>query len=199
MNDSLDYGWWLNSIAWEVSQWITISQEHINAIRESEQQSAQAAAQRKQSKVTASWLSSFLSFVFKSIYNNDELHQSIYQTFFVHKNSDSWLLERHKTINTELLVGLFVAFYPQKAKEFWLISIYERYYDFYSPLNLSKYLHSIKAMMHAFWWYQNSINHIAYIQCLAYIIVYFKQAWKQDALPHTGHALWQLIQEHVYK
>jgi hypothetical protein len=75
------------------------------------------AAQRQHSRAVNTGIAQFLTFLLKSIYVNDALTQALYQCFFIKKSAQSGIKEHNKSINNELLVGIFVAFYPQKTKE----------------------------------------------------------------------------------
>lgn len=182
---------------WGVQQGVNITQEDINTAQEWVQKSAQMAAQRQHSRTVNGWIAQFLSFLFKSVYVNDALTKSLYECFFIKKSVQSGIKEHNKSINNELLVGLFVPFYPQKTKELWLIKIFDSTYDFYSPLSLEKYLHSVKWMMHHFRGYEQ-INQVAFVQLLAYILYHYQQA-RWPALPTSKEALGNLIQQSIYR
>jgi hypothetical protein len=95
-------------------------------------------------------------------------------------------------------VGIFVAFYPQKTKELWLIKLFDSTYDFYSPLTLEKYLHSVKGMMHHFRGYEQ-INQVAFVQLIAYILHHYQQARGPAGLPTSWQELGNLIQHKIYR
>jgi hypothetical protein len=181
-----------------VSGNVEANQEEVNRITESVKKAAQIAGQSAHSKKINANLAQFLVFLLNILDANTFLIEKIFATFFVTTQPEKNIVEYKKDINTEMLVGCFAPLFPAKIAEMNLLDMYNKYYDFHSPVTLSKYLHAIKGMMHAFNGYQ-TLQQIQFTECITSIIASFPQVFPPTQLPSSKGELGQQIVQSLWR
>jgi len=100
-----------------------VSEEAIKRVQEQGKKAKQAQQDIKQDKDVNDKLAKFLSFLLKNI-KQERLIQLLYNTFFKVKHPHSDIVYLRKTINSKIIVGVFVPFYPNQAKEYKITELY---------------------------------------------------------------------------
>jgi len=102
-----------------------ITEDAVKRVQEQGKQAKQAQQEIKQDKKTNAGLSDFLTFIIRSI-KNENLINLLYNTFFKVKHPENNITYLRKNINTKVIIGIFVPFYTQKAQEYKVTPLYEK-------------------------------------------------------------------------
>ncbi|MEI6673015.1 MAG: hypothetical protein WCL02_06950 [bacterium] len=112
-----------------------------------DQKKAQQVGQEiKNDKATNGKYAKFLTFLLKDI-KNDHLIRQIYQVFFKTKHEETDLVHLRKSMNTIVVVGIFMPFYQEEIKELELNIVYQDIFTFDGDIYLTKYIEYIKQLL----------------------------------------------------
>lgn len=101
-----------------------ISEEAVKRVQEQGKKAKQAQQAIKKDKDTNTKLSAFLTFLLKDI-KNEKLVSLLYNTFFKVKHPQSDIVYLRKSINTKVIVGIFVPFYKTQAEQYKVRDLYK--------------------------------------------------------------------------
>lgn len=87
-----------------------------------------------------------MAFLLRDI-KNDALVKQIYHTFFKTRHDETDLVHLRKSMNTIVVVGMFMPFYQAEIQQLGLETIYQdiRYFD--GDVHLTKYITYIKQLL----------------------------------------------------
>jgi hypothetical protein len=100
----------------------------------------------KQDKATNAKFANFLTFLLKDI-KNDHLVKQIYHVFFKTRHEETDLVHLRKSMNTIVVVGMFMPFYQNEIKELELESVYQDIWNFDGNVDITRYIHFIKKLL----------------------------------------------------
>ncbi|HBB04845.1 TPA: hypothetical protein DCZ39_08430 [Patescibacteria group bacterium] len=78
---------------------------------------------------------------------NDHVIKQIYTVFFKTRNEETELVHLRKSMNTVVVVGIFMPFYQEEIKELELQSFYQDIFYFDGDIHLTKYIEYIKKLL----------------------------------------------------
>jgi len=138
--DDLD-SWW--GVREDVNK---VTEEAVRRVQDDQKKAQQVGQDIKKDKATNNKFAKFLTFLLKDI-KSDTLLKQIYHTFFKTRHEETDLVHLRKSMNTIVVVGMFVPFYQEEIKELELEWIYQdiRYFD--GDVYLTKYIDFIKHLL----------------------------------------------------
>lgn len=116
-----------------------VTEEAVQRVQSQSKQAKQIAQQIKKDKALNTLLAHFLTFLMKTI-QDEELIKAIVATFFKTTNPKNQIVYLRKDINTYVVVGFFVPFFLEKAKELKVLSFYETLGAENASLSLQSYI-----------------------------------------------------------
>ena len=132
---------------WEVREDVNkVTEEAVKRVQDDQKKAQQIGQDIKKDKATNDRFAKFLTFLLKDI-KSDILMKQIYQTFFKTRNEETDLVHLRKSMNTIVVVGMFVPFYQPEIKELWLESVYQDIWNFDGDVNLTEYINYIKQLL----------------------------------------------------
>ncbi len=132
---------------WEVREDTNkVTEEAVRRIQDDQKKAQQIGQEIKKDKANNDKLAQFLGFLLKEI-KNDAIMRQLYTVFFKTRHPESDLVHLRKSINTVVVVGIFVPFYQAETKELGLESMYEEIFSFDGNNNLTKYIKYIKHLL----------------------------------------------------
>ena len=123
-----------------------VTEEAVRRVQDDQKKAQQVGQDIKKDKATNNKFAKFLTFLLKDI-KSDTLLKQIYHTFFKTRHEDTDLVHLRKSMNTIVVVGMFVPFYQEEIKELELEWVYQdlRYFD--GDVYLTKYIDFIKHLL----------------------------------------------------
>jgi hypothetical protein len=118
----------------------------VRRVQADQKKAQQVGQEIKNDKSTNSKFAKFLTFLLKDI-RNDHLLKQIYHTFFKTRHEETDLVHLRKSMNTIVVVGMFVPFYQNEIKELGLESFYQDIFVFDGNIDLTRYIHYIKSLL----------------------------------------------------
>lgn len=112
----------LGNVRSDVNQ---VTEEAVQRIQAQSKQAKQVAQQIKKDKAINTQLANFLTLLMRTI-DNEELIQAMVATFFKTTNPKNQITYLRKDINTYVIVGFFVPFFPNEAESFHILGFYEQ-------------------------------------------------------------------------
>ena len=100
----------------------------------------------KKDKATNEKFAKFLTFLLKDI-KSDTVIKQIYHVFLKTKHEETDLVHLRKSMNTVVVVGMFVPFYQDEIKELGLESNYQDIFAFRGDIDLTEYINYIKHLL----------------------------------------------------
>lgn len=158
---------------WEVREDVNkVTEEAVRRVQDDQKKAQQVGQDIKKDKATNNKLAKFLTFLLKDI-KSDTLMKQIYHTFFKTRHEETDLIHLRKSMNTMVVVGMFVPFYQWEIKELELESIYQDIFYFDWDINLTKYINYIKQLLPK---YHDNINidKQEFTKLLTYISEYYQ-------------------------
>ena len=158
---------------WEVREDTNkVTEEAVRRVQDDQKKAQQIGQDIKKDKATNDRFAKFLTFLLKDI-KSDILMKQIYQTFFKTRNEETELIHLRKSMNTIVVVGMFVPFYQPEIKELELSSIYQDIWNFDGDVNLTEYINYIKQLLPK---HHDNINidKQEFIKLLTYISEYYQ-------------------------
>lgn len=122
-----------------------VTEEAVRRVQEDQKKAKQVGQQIQADHAANLKLAKFLWFLVQSI-QDEHLIKSLYETFFKVKHPETQVTYLRKTINTPVVVWIFVPFYISEVKDAGLEDIYGQIYDFRAPLSLSNYVSYLKTL-----------------------------------------------------
>lgn len=173
MANEVSWIWeWLD-VWWQVRSDVNkVTEEAVRRVQDNQKKAQQIAKQIKDEKDINNNLAKFLSFIIKEV-KNDHIIKSVYNVFFKIKNPKTDTIFLRKSINTLVIVWLFVPFYPKQMQEMNIFWFYEDIFDSTSKINLTKYINYLKKLSKK---YHDNIplDKNEFIDLLSNILQYFK-------------------------
>lgn len=123
-----------------------VTEEAVRRVQDDQKKAQQVGQDIKQDKTTNNKFAKFLAFLLKDI-KSDTLVKQIYHTFFKTRNEETDLVHLRKSMNTILVVGMFVPFYQEESKELELESLYQNMWYADGEIHLTKYINYIKQLL----------------------------------------------------
>ena len=123
-----------------------VTEEAVRRVQADQKKAQQVGQEIKNDKSTNSKFAKFLTFLLKDI-RNDHLLKQIYHTFFKTRHEETDLVHLRKSMNTIVVVGMFVPFYQNEIKELGLESFYQDIFVFDGNIDLTRYIHYIKSLL----------------------------------------------------
>lgn len=87
-----------------------VTEEAVRRVQDDQKKAQQVGQDIKKDKATNNKLAKFLTFLLKDI-KSDTLMKQIYHTFFKTRHEETDLIHLRKSMNTMVVVGMFVPFY----------------------------------------------------------------------------------------
>ena len=132
---------------WEVREDTNkVTEEAVRRVQDDQKKAQQVGQEIKKDKATNDKFAKFLTFLLKDI-RSDILVRQIYHVFFKTRHEETNLVHLRKSINTIIVVGMFMPFYQNEIKELELESIYQEIWDFDGNVQLTKYIDYIKHLL----------------------------------------------------
>lgn len=148
-----------------------VTEEAVRRVQD-DQKAQQVGQQIQQDKATNNKFANFLAFLLSDI-KSDTLIKQIYHTFFKTIDQETELTHLKTSINTIVVVGMFVPFYPTEIKELVLESIYQDIWNFDEDAYLTNYIAYIKQLLPKY--HDNVIiDKIEFTKLLKYIAEYYQ-------------------------
>lgn len=123
-----------------------VTEEAVRRVQDDQKKAQQVGQEIKNDKATNGKYAKFLTFLLKDI-KNDHLIRQIYQVFFKTKNEETDLVHLRKSMNTIVVVGIFMPFYQEEIKELELHTVYQDIFTFDGDIYLTKYIEYIKQLL----------------------------------------------------
>lgn len=123
-----------------------VTEEAVRRVQDNQKKAQQVGQQIKDDKANNSKFAKFLAFLLKDI-KNDHLVRQIYHTFLKTRHKETDLIHLRKSMNTIVVVGIFVPFYQEEIKELQLETNYQEIFDFNGDIHLTKYIRYIKELL----------------------------------------------------
>ncbi len=123
-----------------------VTEEAVRRVQDNQKKAQQVGQDIKDDKATNSKFASFLTFLLRDI-KSDTLIKQLYHTFFKTRNEETDLVHLRKSMNTIVVVGMFVPFYQEEIKALNLESTYQDIFSFDNEINLTKYITYIKNLL----------------------------------------------------
>ncbi|EKD25609.1 MAG: hypothetical protein ACD_80C00012G0025 [uncultured bacterium (gcode 4)] len=135
------------NVWWEVREDSNkITEAAIRRIQDDQKKAQQVSQDIKNDKATNAKFAKFLAFLLKDI-KNDHVIKQIYTVFFKTRNEETELVHLRKSMNTVVVVGIFMPFYQEEIKELELQSFYQDIFYFDGDIHLTKYIEYIKKLL----------------------------------------------------
>jgi len=132
---------------WQVREDVNkVTEEAVRRIQDDQKKAQQVGQDIKQDKATNNKFAKFLAFLLKDI-KDDTVIKQIYTTFFKTRHTETDLVHIRKSMNTIVVVGIFMPFYPAEIKELELESVYQEIWNFDGNVYLTKYIEYIKQLL----------------------------------------------------
>ena len=136
---------WLD-VSWQVRSDVNkVTEEAVRRVQDNQKKAQQIAKQIKDEKDINNNLAKFLSFILKEV-KNDDIIKSVYNVFFKIKNPKTDTTYLRKSINTFVIVWLFVPFYTKQMEEMNIIWFYQDILDSKEDISLTKYINYLKKL-----------------------------------------------------
>lgn len=136
---------WLD-VGWQVRSGVNkVTEEAVRRVQDNQKKAQQIAKQIKDEKDINNNLAKFLSFILKEV-KNDDIIKSVYNVFFKIKNPKTDTTYLRKSINTFVIVWLFVPFYTKQMEEMNIIWFYQDILDSKEDISLTKYINYLKKL-----------------------------------------------------
>jgi len=123
-----------------------VTEEAVRRVQDDQKKAQQVGQDIKKDKATNDKFAKFLTFLLRDI-KNDTIIRQLYQTFFKTPNEETELVHLRKSINTIVVVGMFVPFYQEEIKELQLESSYQDIFNFDGEIYLTKYIEYIRQLL----------------------------------------------------
>jgi len=148
-----------------------VTEEAVRRVQDNQKKAQQVGQDIKKDKATNDKFAKFLTFLLKDI-QSDTLVKQIYHTFLKTRHEETDLVHLRKSMNTVVVVGIFMPFYQEEIKDLELESIYQDIRDFDRDVHLTKYINYIKNLLPK---HHNNIviDKQEFIKLLAYIAEYY--------------------------
>lgn len=158
---------------WEIREDTNkVTEEAIRRIQDNQKKAQQIGQDIKQDKATNEKFAKFLTFLLKDI-KSDILLKQIYHTFLKTPQEEIEEIHLRKSMNTIVVVGMFIPFYQTESKELELESIYQDIRNFDENIQLTKYIGYIKQLLPKF--HDNiNIDKKEFTKLLTYIAEYYE-------------------------
>jgi len=130
-----------------------VTEQDKKRIQENSQKAKQTAQQIKKDKKINNDIANFLSYLLKSL-SNDQIISWIYNVFFKVKNPKNDITYLRKNPNNVVIIWIFAPFYVENLKQFNLFGFFDEIYDFNDELNLDWYIKYLKKLS---WQYHDNI------------------------------------------
>ncbi len=132
---------------WQVREDMNkVTEEAVRRVQENQKKAQQVSQDIKNDKATNAKFARFLTFLLKEI-KNDQLIRQIYQVFFKTRNAETDLVHLRKSMNTIVVVWMFVPFYQSEIRELGLMAAYQDIFTFDQEISLTKYIEFIKRLL----------------------------------------------------
>lgn len=122
-----------------------VTEEAVRRVQDDQKKAQQVGQQIKDDKITNTKLAEFLSFLLKNI-KDEQVIKGLYETFFKVTHPQTHMMYLRKNINTIVIVWMFVPFYVEQSKKYWLHTLFAPIYDFDLPISLSSYITYLKLL-----------------------------------------------------
>lgn len=122
-----------------------VTEQDIKRVHNDQKKAKQIQWDIKKDKDQNNKLAEFLAFLLRDI-QNDKLISILYQTFFKTKDQSTDIEYLRKSINSIVIVGMFVPFYKTHIEQLWLANLFDKIYDFHSVIDLKNYIEYIKKL-----------------------------------------------------
>jgi type IV secretory pathway VirB6-like protein len=138
LGEGLDIGW---APRQDVNK---VTEEAVKRIQEESKKAKHIQQQIQQDKQANNKLANFLSFLIKTI-KDENIIATLYDLFFKTKHPKTGTTYLRKKINTLVIIWFFFPFYLSEAEKIWISSFFE---DLLSkePMNLTWYINYIKKL-----------------------------------------------------
>lgn len=123
-----------------------VTEEAVRRVQEDQKKAQQVGQEIKSDKVINDKLANFLTFLLREI-KNDHIIKQIYHVFLKTKHEETNLVHLRKSMNTLLLVGMFIPFYQEKTKELEIAAFYKDIFVFDDTIDLTRYISYIKQLL----------------------------------------------------
>lgn len=123
-----------------------VTEEAVRRVQDDQKKAQQVGQDIKKDKATNAKFAKFLEFLLRDI-KNDALVKQIYHTFFKTRHEETDLIHLRKSMNTIVVVGMFVPFYQAEIKDLELDAVYQDLRDFDGEVHLTKYIAFIKQLL----------------------------------------------------
>jgi len=123
-----------------------VTEEAVRRVQDNQKKAQQVSQDIKKDKTMNDKFAKFLTFLLKDI-KNDHLIKQIYHTFFKTRHEETDLVYLRKSMNTIVVVGIFIPFYQKEIKELGLDNIYQDIFTFDKEVDLTKYINYIKHLL----------------------------------------------------
>jgi len=134
-------GWW--EIREDTNK---VTEEAVRRVQDNQKKAQQVGQDIKNDKATNNKFAKFLAFLLKDI-RNDGVVKQIYHTFFKTRHEETDLVHLRKSMNTIVVVGIFMPFYQTEIKELELDSVYQDIWSFNGNVQLTEYISYIKQLL----------------------------------------------------
>lgn len=123
-----------------------VTEEAVRRVQDNQKKAQKVGQDIKKDKATNNKFATFLAFLLREI-KNDALVKQIYHTFFKTRHEETDMIHLRKSMNTIVVVGMFVPFYQDEIKQLGLDETYKdiRYFD--GDVHLTKYITYIKQLL----------------------------------------------------
>jgi hypothetical protein len=123
-----------------------VTEEAVRRIQDNQKKAQQVGQEIKNDKATNNKFANFLTFLLKDI-KNDHLIKQIYQVFLKTRHEETDLVHLRKSMNTIIVVWIFMPFYQNEIKDLGLQAIYQDIFTFDGDIYLTKYIDYIKVLL----------------------------------------------------
>jgi len=123
-----------------------VTEEAVRRIQDNQKKAQQVGQEIKNDKATNNKFANFLTFLLKDI-KNDHLIKQIYQVFFKTRHEETDLVHLRKSMNTIIVVWIFMPFYQNEIKDLGLQGTYQDIFTFDGDIYLTKYIDYIKVLL----------------------------------------------------
>jgi len=156
-----------------------VTEEAVRRVQENQKKAQQIGQDIKKDKATNNKFAKFLTFLLKDI-KSDIVIKQIYHTFFKTTHEETELVHLRKSMNTIVVVGMFMPFYQTEIKELELDIVYQDLRNFDNDVHLTKYINYIKNLLPK---YHDNINidKTEFTKLLTYIAEYYELTEKLSA------------------
>jgi len=136
----------INAGGWVREDVNKVTEEAVRRVQDDQKKAQQVGQDIKKDKATNNNLAKFLTFLLKDI-KSDTVIKQIYHTFFKTRHEETDLVHLRKSMNTIVVIGMFVPFYQEEIKKLDLESIYQDIWVFDGDVYLTKYINYIKELL----------------------------------------------------